>query len=283
MRRVNRPSFEVGPVYRLCISKVGDVNLKMRFENCEALVITASREFEEKGKQGNFHQLESDTTISGLVTSNEMVSIYTNRMAKKGSPGRSIYDALMMLPQNGKCPFCGHRMVATLDHYMPKASFPILSVVPLNLVASCRDCNFEKRDLVPASKTNAPLHPYFDIIDDVTWLTARVLETRPSTIEFSVSRPTSWSEDLYERVRNHFDCLHLQTLYSSNAAEELSNIEYNLQTFYNSSGRQGVQSFLEDAAESRMRADRNSWQSALYSALAVSDWYCDGGFSFEDY
>ncbi|MEQ9263131.1 MAG: hypothetical protein RLP14_08225 [Owenweeksia sp.] len=278
MRSIEKPSHEVSDVYKLCISRVNDTDFKERLERCEGLVMAASIEFEKYAKRNTFHELKSDTTLRGLVTPTEMVSVYTDRMAKKSSPGRSVYDAIMMLPKNGKCPFCGHRMVSTLDHYMPKAKFPILSVVPLNLVASCKDCNFEKRALEPTNSSDAPLHPYFDTIDDVTWLRAEVLESKPPAIEFSITRPDHWPEDLHTRVKNHFECLELHILYGLNAAEEISNIAYHLEMINLASGKSAVQSSLRDMARSRMRVDMNSWQSALYVALSESDWFCDGGF-----
>lgn len=44
-------------------------------------------------------------------------------------------------------------------------------------------------------------------------------------------------------------------------------------------GIQGVREHLHREGESRTQAHVNSWQAAMYRALAASDWYCGGGFA----
>ena len=87
----------------------------------------------------------------GSVTTDEMVSVYDQRMAGKKGPGRHVYDAIKLLPKQGICPFCDHRPVSTLDHLLPKRLFPALAVTPDNLVGACADCNKTKLAFAPAA------------------------------------------------------------------------------------------------------------------------------------
>ena len=57
-----------------------------------------------------------------------------------------------------------------LDHYLPKAKYPTLSVAPNNLIPSCRDCNMDKRDSASCDSQNIPVHLYFDDIPNEPWL-----------------------------------------------------------------------------------------------------------------
>ena len=77
-----------------------------------------------------------------------MVRVYDGRMAAQGSPGRTIYDAIKLASPNGLCPLCGQRVVATLDHYLPKSRYAALAVNPANLIPACSDCNKAKSDAV---------------------------------------------------------------------------------------------------------------------------------------
>src|SRR5262245_19880217 len=79
----------------------------------------------------------------------EMVAVYDNRLVKKTAPGRRIYDKIFTSAPNDKCPLCGHRNVKTLDHYLPKALFPALTVTPINLIPACSDCNKAKLSTAP--------------------------------------------------------------------------------------------------------------------------------------
>jgi hypothetical protein len=46
-------------------------------------------------------------------------------------------------------------------------------------------------------------------------------------------------------------------------------------------GRVGVKQHLEAVAVGERESFKNSWKTALYQALAKSDWYIDGGYLLE--
>ena len=81
--------------------------------------------------------------------------------------------------------------------------FPTLVVSPLNLIAACSNCNKIKGDSTFNSMSEATIHPYFDDIDTDIWLFANILQGDDISSNFFVSKPHSWSELLYSRVKNH--------------------------------------------------------------------------------
>ncbi|WP_245591702.1 HNH endonuclease [Cystobacter fuscus] len=216
--------------------------------------------------------------VGGVITKDEMEAVYTQRMAKKGAPGRDIYDKLISAPAQGRCPLCAQRLVTTLDHHLPKAHYPALAVAPLNLVPSCADCNKAKLDIAPRAATDVPLHPYFDDIDQERWLYAEVIKTRPAALRFYVDAPNTWDVVLQRRVRTHFKTLGLARLYATEAAEELFNIHHYLGDIHAATGTDAVRSHLQERAASCRHSRRNGWRTAAYDAWAASDWFCGGGF-----
>jgi 5-methylcytosine-specific restriction endonuclease McrA len=62
------------------------------------------------------------------------------------------------------CPACGEDGTPnTLDHYLPKQSYPEFSITPANLYPMCDICQGEKGvDTVNAANERLFLHPYFD-------------------------------------------------------------------------------------------------------------------------
>ena len=57
---------------------------------------------------------------------------------------QAMRGALLAHNAGGRCCLCACRGRRTLDHYLPQATYPEFSVLPLNLVPACWDCNHTK-------------------------------------------------------------------------------------------------------------------------------------------
>jgi hypothetical protein len=281
MWKLDRPINSAGSTYLACVSRVRNAGLKARLEAVEQDVIDASDAFEVAAATAALHTLAHTALVGGDITKVEMSAVYTYRFAKKGAPGRAIYDELMAAPAHGRCPLCGQRSVTTLDHHLPKAHFPALAVAPLNLVPACADCNKAKIDAVPHSSAEETLHPYFDEVENDLWLKASVLEIAPAALRFYVAPHKSWDNVTTARVRHHFKLLKLSDLYATQGAEELLSIRHELANLYAKAGADVVKDQLADRAESCRRARINSWRTASYEALSANDWFCEGGFALD--
>jgi hypothetical protein len=277
MWRVRQPARTPEWTYARCISRVRDHELKARLESVAGDVHAASHQYEQSALTGALSAVPTQSAV-GAVSRKEMSDVYTLRLAKAKAPGRIVYDEIISAVTNGRCPLCGHRDVASLDHFLPSSLYPSLSVTPLNLVPACSDCNKAKRDHAPAGAEDVTMHPYFDDVEDEPWLAADVVQTAPASLVFSVSAPAGWDAILTTRVEHHFAKFRLAPLYASQAAEELSNIRYDLSNVHDAEGETGVKSHLSAMAASREQAHRNSWQTATYKALSASQWFCDEGF-----
>jgi hypothetical protein len=241
-------------------------------------VVAASNEFDRAARGGTLHQIATHDIVAPDVTVKEMEKVYTQRMAKTGAPGRDIYDAIFSSSPQGRCPICTQRSVTTLDHYLPKAHYPSLAVVPLNLVPACSDCNKAKLAAVPTRVEEVALHPYYDDLGAEVWLHARVIERRPTAVRFSVVAPVAWDAVLSARVDHHFRALGLAALFASEAAEELINVRHQLKILQAADPDNGVRDDLRRRAESCAMARPNGWRAATYRAWHESDWFCGGGF-----
>ena len=287
MRKLAKPTENPKTVFLECISGISDLDLRQRLTGCADLIDAEATEFDNKIKLHELYKLSQNKStkktksvrvINGLVTVDELKDVYTYQFVPADAPGRKLYDKILFQPLNSKCPFCFHRLVSTVDHYLPKAYYPLLSVVPLNLVASCKDCNTGKLADRPTNSTEEILHPYYDNVEDDLWLKARVQQTSPARVEFFVDAPDYWTIKLKQRVEHHFLSLELNDLYSTESATELINIKHQLQEQLDSGGINAVKLHLQDTARSRKKAYLNSWQTALYTALSSDKWYYSGGF-----
>lgn len=278
MRALPKPGHGAGAVFLRCISRVSDPVLKTRLEAACGCIEAAAAQFDRAAGAGSLHELLPDEDVPG-VQAIEMEKVYTQRMARRSAPGRDVYDAILGAAPNGICPLCQQRTASTLDHHLPKARFPALVVAPLNLVPACTDCNKAKLDQLASSAGEAALNPYYDDIDDVTWLAAEVVESAPSAVVFRVAAPSHWDSVLALRVRRHFALLGLGRLYAAQAAEELVNLRHQLGLLYDAAGSAGVRAELIAHHRSCREARRNGWRTAAYSAWKDSQWFCQGGFT----
>lgn len=279
MRRLPTPTYNSGDVFIDCIDVVRNANLKARLVAIRSLIVEAAEELEKKVTTGQLHTIIRETIVNGNVTSSELQSVY-DRMVRKDTLGRKIYDKLIIAPPLGICPLCSHREVTQIDHYLPKSEYPRLSVVPINLVPSCSDCNKLKLINFPTTPEEETLHPYFDNIENDVWLTATIIHSNPVSFQFQVIPPANWGQLLSDRVRFHFDSLALNKLYSTQAAVELVQINHTLINLHAVSAEAGVRQYLLESATSRSHANLNSWQAAMYNAMAADNWFCGGGFRF---
>lgn len=280
MWKVQRPTTTSIESFCTTISRITNVDLKDRLESIEDDIVQASDEFEAAVTTVTLHTLTETNGVAGVITTEEMVETYDWRFAREGSPGRAIYDAIRSAPMYARCPLCGNGTVWTLDHHLPKRRFPALAVAPLNLVPACMECNKFKLATIPDTAEDETLHPYFDHVEDDSWLVAEVIEVQPAALRFSVHAPDHWSPVLAERVRRHFAMFKLSYRYSVEAAREIVNLEKVLTDLFAAAGMAEVRRHLTDLADTCEAARVNSWQTAMHKTLAASDWFCGGGFIF---
>jgi 5-methylcytosine-specific restriction endonuclease McrA len=282
MKRLPIPVVDPVEVYVTCVSGVSSAGLAARFTVETAQVQAHALEYAARAAGRELHLFppaewgHDEQLVLGDLTKGELTDLYTNQMVKRNQPGRPYYDHLMLLAPLGKCPFCGFGHVSTLDHHMPKARYPLFSVLPANLVPACTDCNKGKGAEVLNGDNDIP-HPYFEDsrIETDTWLYATVNETSPATAAFSVIVPANWPADLARRVVKYVGDLKLPQRFSIEASSELASLSDYLGLLEVS---QQIGSYLESFAQIERSIRRNSWKSALYEALSESNWYREGGY-----
>ena len=279
MKKLSKPNDDALDVFRACIDRIRDDNLKMRLIACSQEIQDSAVEFDLKASNAQLHTILPKDHVATIVTVNEMKSVYTNRMAKKLAPGRIYYDKLMSLPDHGRCPLCSQRVVSTLDHHLPKAHFPSLAVSPFNLIAACQDCNKTKSEVIPTCSEEETLHPYYDDVEQFVWIKAKIRESIPVEIEFYVDPPNVCPPVLAGRMKYHFKAFRLAALYASHAAEELASIEYIVKRVHDKSGSAELKKYLSETAAGKKSVSLNSWQSALYSCLSENNWFCEIRFT----
>jgi hypothetical protein len=272
------PGYTARDTYLLCISRIRRPLVKTKVAGFEDAVADAAKRYIDEARAATLYTLKgADFAPKSRDDCDDIIKVYTDRMAREGAPGRPVYDALKLAAK--RCPLCGHREVSTLDHHLPKTAFPLLCVAPANLIPACSDCNKGKSNALAATSATQTLHPYFDNINQDTWLKAEVVQETPPALMFSVDPPEHWTAALADRDRHHFDAFGLAELYGSQAAAELAEIAFQLERFHEAGGEDAVKEYLDLTATSRSMVGLNHWRPTAYRALSGSSWYCSGGFA----
>lgn len=272
MRTLPKPDDDTKKVFLDCISNIRK-DAKKNLELCADEISDFAIDFDSKKDNNEIHKVASSNNIGGIVSNTQMSNVYKNKFADRRGPGRKYYDKLITLPRNGICPICGQREVSTLDHYLPKMKYPHLAVTPINLIPTCKDCNFEKGEFEFSNEIDATLHPYYDSIDDAIWLGANLKENKDIVFSFEVLQPAEWDDLIYERVKNHFKIFKLNRLYSVQAAVEFEEKKKMIINIYKRSGRESVKIFFMDCLDSCEAVNLNSWKCGMYRTLIESDWF----------
>lgn len=193
--------------------------------------------------------------------------------------GRDIYDQILAGTPFERCPLCGRGIATTLDHQLPKSEYPILAITPANLVPACSTCNQKKSNKDAADESEMLLHPYFDQLGTNQWLEARIHEESPARAQFFVRRSQDWSASFSERVARHFDFFGLSRQYALAAAGKLATDRLQHAGLLARAGSDELRLHLHEAADGHWSVAGNTWEGALCTALAKSEWYVNGGMN----
>lgn len=288
MRNLKPPVLTAATVFEDCVRSVGNPGKRADFGKAKGRFIGAESDYLNAAKNHVLYQIsgsseENDAIIFGSLTKGDVKSLYTEQMVPASKPARQYYDQLVISSPQRKCPFCGFGRATTLDHFLSKFQYPWLSIVPANLVPACKDCNHGKGIRRAKSASEQTIHPYFESaqLSAEQWLFAAVLQTAPLTLDYRAEPPAGWDKALRKRVQRHFVDFDLKARFAIEAATELGALRYTLKRLYSLAGRGAVAQHLAAVASGEAELFRNSWKTALYQALAASDWYMDGGYLLE--
>lgn len=250
-------------IFEECVSVYRDKTKVATLLKCKDLVRLDS-ELYDKVIPGKIEQFQQ-SSLPDDVAKNDIIKVYTNKFVAEKSPGRKYYNIIREQAKLNICPICGIRPVKNLDHYLPKAKYPTLSVTPNNLIPSCRDCNMDKRDSASCDSQNIPVHLYFDDIPNEPWLHVTVGDNLE--ILYYISCPKTVDEGVRKRLEKHLEFYDLHELYSSHASSQIADSINMWKKVMFQSGEQALKLSLEDECESAEKNDLNSWKSALYRGL----------------
>lgn len=282
LRKLPTPSIDFTTAFNETINGVGDVATQNTYRAQISNAAAIEANYVANANSAMLYTLprqpsvrNQDPIIHGTLKKSDLTSLYTQYFVPENKPARRLYDKLKVTA-NGKCPLCGDiGHVRTLDHYLPKANFPLYSVVPANLVPCCRDCNSDKLNTFSQTLEGQTLHPYFD--DDKyfsqKWVHARVIPGSPPVLEYYVSPPASWAQHEKSRVGAHLTEYGLAERFGIEAGADITEtIETRRTTLRDLSAGEYSQ-YLQEKSNN-IHLPINNWRRVMFDSLSNDQWFC---------
>lgn len=285
MKRLTAPVFSELELFDACTAEMNE-DAREVFIASRPAIQAAARDFSTQSTTWTWCNLprakhgHKDAIIAGVLSKEALMDLYNENVLKSKGLPRNIYDQILVAAQ-GQCPYCaGIGSARTLDHYLPKAKFPALSVHPNNLVPACRDCNTDAGASFPESQGMQTIHPYLDkdCFFLERWIHAEVVRCEPVVVRFFTNPPAHWLDIDRQRAKQHFTDCKLKDRFSNQVAGELSPLILQRKS--------SLAVFTPDQFKAHLRtvADDttlllNGWKRTMYLALYESDWFCSVNFN----
>jgi hypothetical protein len=284
MMRLDVPASSHEQALDKCIAGVlGNDDLLTRIQNSRAMLLAEGRSYSEHVSNGDLFtiqpittQPESEGSLFGELDKSDLIKMYSQYFADKDKPARRIYNDLLNAARD-HCPFCGGiGSPRTLDHFLPKKLFPQFSILPFNLVPSCRDCNMEAKAQSFASRAEDQcIHPYGDRETFFTdqWICARYIPSlnhAPGRFMYYISAPHGATSLDDKRVQAHFRDFGIAKRYSTKAGENLGTVLSQIQNMRAGglSDCKVVEYLLQPGVD--LAPFINHWHRGMYQALIAS-------------
>ncbi|WP_393970422.1 HNH endonuclease [Kluyvera intermedia] len=290
MKKIPLPAKSFTEMLEKCSDGMSQVNVRTNFIDHFPVFLEKETQYRSLSALGTLFlypktlPLTETTQVVGNLTKIRLENLYDNNLRNKGKPARLFYNDFMV-SSGEKCPFCGDiGQTRNLDHFLPKAHFPEFSVMPLNLVPSCRDCNMgEKGENFATTEVEQVIHPYIDkdIFFQEQWVSANYVSEDTGAIHYFVNCPDTWRQEDKDRAYNHFDSLSLAHRYSLEAGKHLSEVIYQKTAFKTMirrlmpqmSSELIIQEYIDTVLQPVIDSHQfnNHWKRVMYHCLKHSN------------
>lgn len=124
---------------------------------------------------------------------------------------------------------------ADVDHYYPKAQYPLLSMNIFNMVPSCSICNSGLKGRKKMGMEDMTLNPFFDDSDSLFFQVnndelGELYNFRDSDIKISTIVNTEKNNELQKRAEKSIEIFYLPEIYNAHTAD-VRTIKEHVNTF----------------------------------------------------
>lgn len=167
------------------------------------------------------------------------------------------------------CPFCQLEIVGTLDHILPKTTFPEYSTMPWNLIPCCATCNSKKDDnWLDEQNKRCFINFYIDDIPSVQYFYADISAINGKiVIMFNLRFPMGYSPTLQARIKSHYKKLDLLKRYLENSDDVLEELRSVIRNYAPGVSDEVIISSINNTCKDKqVLYGENYWKAVLEKA-----------------
>lgn len=172
----------------------------------------------------------------------------------------------------GTCQYCGIQKPNTIDHYLPQSDFPEFSVLALNLIPCCNDCNTKKNNYWLDNGFRGIINFYIDNLPQIQFLYCDITFDSISeipNINFHLNIPKTINLRLKKIIENHFTRLDLCNKYGEYIHDLITEKINSIVSYLNSNDSTEIKLRIENEANSlKDRYGINNWKTVLTYELS---------------
>jgi hypothetical protein len=132
----------------------------------------------------------------------------------------SLDDFRAMMSLNQVCPYCDitkiNKDIVSVDHFLPKATFPVLSIFPENLIVVCKACN----EVIKGDTIYLPIaHPYYEEVS--SYFTFVVNENENNEFKIEIELNNTNSQLINDKINNFIKLFKIIDRYEKYMTAEL--------------------------------------------------------------
>lgn len=227
-------------------------------------LINEGKTYKTYAKSNDLYKL-SRTSINSSLEDKDISKLYTNYFVSKTN---NLYDRIKVNSRDIGCPYCGGiGYIDQIDHFLPQSQYDRFAVFPYNLIPSCVKCNeIHKKTFFPRDKKKQIIHPYLDtpFIFNEQWIFGKY---ENNSIEYYVSPPSSWSIDIQEKVKLHFETFGLKDVFGIKAISRLSDIISQIKSHKENEGTIDFFKQVNLDPIINNHSNPNDWEKILYQTV----------------
>lgn len=221
--------------------------------------------------------LDTLETISGgsytTQEKSDLEKCYSSSTASFGEIVKQIRESQHRDLQ-GTCQYCGIQKPNTIDHYLPQSDFPEFSVLALNLIPCCNDCNTKKNNYWLDNGFRGIINFYIDTLPQIQFLFCDVTidsTNKIPNVNYRLSIPRAVNKRLRVIISNHFIRLDLCNKYGEYIHDFITDKINSIVCYLNSDNPNDIKEGIEkEATNLKGRYGINNWRTVLTDELSKS-------------
>jgi 5-methylcytosine-specific restriction endonuclease McrA len=264
LKNLNPYSGDCFSFHKLAVNRKNSSPSKSRLLKIEDLIKRQYTGYQYNFRANTLHKVKTSRVATAAKA--DLIPLYRYQSKTIKEIREKIRDKQVQTIKT-TCQNCTINSANTLDHILPKDTFPAFVVNPLNLFPCCSECNSIKND----SSSSKFLNLYLDSLPQEQYLFVEVQKDKGGDLNFNYTirnDQNKISSDVFSIIESHYNELRLLERFKLKSVELIKELEIRITNFQSILPISDVIACIEKSIEEGRRAyGYNHWKYILELSL----------------